>query len=1283
MRHGSVQTSHEAPYVRSRMLKTLVLLYFTMLVVVPMVPAAAAQANKRLRARSEDGRVTNLSGHHPAWANMQNNIGVVPDDVPIRHITVVLNRPQSQEKAYKMLLREQQDPASANYHRWLSPQELGERFGPSQHDIQMVTRWLAAQGLHVDSISSSRTFINISGTAATVANAFSSEFHYYFVNGERYISLATDPVIPAELSTIVKSVHGLSSFPLQPMHKLVAVDGSKMGGIAPDMNLNPVTRALSPADFAAIYDINPVLANGVTGLGQTIAIIGRSRVSNADIEAFQKLFGFAAKDPAVVIPPDGVDPGPPKTDLSSGYPSADQQEATLDVTRAGSVAPGASILLVVSASTSTADGVDIATQYAVDTTPVVAQELSISFGGCEVGSYAQAALSYYDALFQQAAGEGMSVFVSSGDSGAAGCDSAFVPAPSSQFRSINLLCASGYATCVGGTEFADAGNPGQYWSPTEGSNHQSAFGYIPEGAWNESGSMVAGSGGGMSTLVVRPSWQTGHGILGSGRLTPDVAFSSSQHDPYIACLAVVGANCQTSYAQFAGTSAAAPSMAGIAALLNQQEGIAQGNLNPQLYNLAASPSNGVFHDVTVVSSGVSACDLAVPSMCNNTTPSPTSTTGGVAGYLVQDGYDAVTGWGSIDVAKLLANWSDNGQAPALLIGPSPISFGFVTVNARSASQIVTLTNSGTAVLSVSSLTISGANGSDFQLTNGTCLATPFNLPPGQSCLLLLSFSPTSAAVETATFTVADNSRVSSQSVPLSGTGVAQGTPIDVFSPASLTFNNVPYGTTSAPQTVTLTNGGTGVLTVSGFSFAYPFFATSNCYSVQPGASCTFQVTFSAARPGAYTGSITVRDNSAGNPQVLALDGVAANTGTPLASLSATSLDFGALTVGSTSAPQSATLTNTGTGLLVISSLSLAGYFSQTNTCTTSTLAPGGSCVFQLSFKPSVPGPAGGVLTITDNAAGSPHVVNLTGTALNSGTPAITFSPASLSFPVQNVGTTTQQTLTLTNTGTGVLMVSRYDFEGSSAFFTTNNCYAVLSAGSSCQFQVSFTPNAATNFTNILVVSDNAPNSPQTTVVTGSGGSAGSAATTTTLTATPASAPVGTSVTFTATVGTQGSVKPNGSVVFLDGPTPLSGVWVNSSGTASFSANSLTTGTHSITAVYQGDSSNAGSISAPFSVTMQPVNFTLNVLKKDFGGGSVTSAPAGINCGAVCSAVFSTGTVITLTAVPSPGSVFDGWGGACSGVASTCQLNLTSNQGTQSVMAYFGGVNGRHQLAPTH
>jgi len=612
---------------------------------------------------------------NPAWATGANDIGEVADELPLSHLTLMLRRSADRQRAFEQLLDQQQDPTSANYHRWLTPQEIGEQFGASAHDIEALTQWLRSRGLQIDDIANSRMRIEFSGPAASIGAAFASRLHYYIVDGEKRIAPAGIPQIPAALSGVVQSVHGLSTIRAIPTYRLGTVQFMSQPAPAENPAATVCMGAVCnyyifPADFAKIYDINPAYQQGINGSGQTIAIIGRARVYLQDIEVFQSHSNLPVKDPIIIVPPGGIDPG---TALGSGGTAPpDQVEATVDVTRATSVAPGATIDLVVSGDSATVDGVALASQYVVDTAPVVAHVMNLSWSLCEMQA-GSAGVDFYDSLFSQAAAEGISVIVSSGDSGAAGCDNSFAAPPASQTASTNYICASSYATCVGGTEFADSADPGMYWGPPGSApGYESALSYIPEGAWNEpvddkGNPQPVATGGGVSMFIPTPAWQTGPGVPGKqGRYTPDVAFSASGHDGYYGCVAAQGGSCVPNsaglshFVVFSGTSASAPDMAGIAALLNQNMGgAAQGNLNPRLYALAATPGDSVFHDVTVGTSGVAGCDVSIPSMCNNSTPGPTGLSGGLAGYLVGPGYDEATGLGSIDVANLLAQWNPN------------------------------------------------------------------------------------------------------------------------------------------------------------------------------------------------------------------------------------------------------------------------------------------------------------------------------------------------------------------------------------------------------------------------------------------------------------------------------------------------------------------------------------------------------------------------------------------------------------------------------------------------
>ena len=696
-----------------------------------------------------------LKGHHPLWANSRNDVGIVPADLPIERVTIVLNRSPQRQQAFDQFLRDQQNPTSPDYHHWLTPAQIGQRFGVSSHDIAAVTSWLGSQGLRVDSISNSRQRIVFSGPASAVATAFATEMHYFTVAGEKRISVNADPRIPSALAGVINSISGLYTVRLHPQHGPETVHTMRHNiasdeGVysEPDSTLSNGSHVIAPADFATIYNLNGV-TGGINGLGQTIAVVGRSRVCTADITNFATLAAVPPNVPNAIVPPLGVDPGAANCGTSGA--SGEQSEATLDVTRTGSIAQGAMIDLVVSKNTASADGIGIAATFVVDTPPTPAPKvMSISFGLCEQ----QAGLpgvQFWDSLFQQAAAEGISVFISSDDSAAAGCDTAFQPPPATQFLNTNAICSSGFATCVGGTEFADFVNPTQYWNSSNGKGLESALSYIPEGAWNEpmNGTkfQVAGTGGGVSQFIATPTWQVGTGVptARAGRYTPDVAFSASAHDAYFGCLAASGGSCVVvngsfNFVEFSGTSASAPDMAGIAALLNQWQGSAQGLLDPKLYVLAGTPANGVFNDVTVATSGVTSCAVTTPSMCNNSTPGPTGLTGGLSGYLVTPGFDEATGLGSVNIANLLTNWTSAvATSTTLSILPaSPVTAGTsVTFSATVSPSSGTITPTGTVTFFNGRTAL---NTTPATLTNGVATFASSTLAGG-AYSITAAFSP--------------------------------------------------------------------------------------------------------------------------------------------------------------------------------------------------------------------------------------------------------------------------------------------------------------------------------------------------------------------------------------------------------------------------------------------------------------------------------------------------------------------------------------------------------------
>jgi len=560
----------------------------------------------------------------------------------------------------------------------------------------------------------------------------------------------------------------------------------------PQVTSSSGSHFIAPGDFATIFDIKPAYSAGYNGTGQKVAIIGRSSVATSDITAFENNTGLATNLPNVVIPANGADPG------TTG--DGDQAEATLDVERVVGVATGAQVDLVLSTSSGNQDGTVIAAQYEVQT--LLDPVMSISFGGCEAyGGTSEVAL--WDALFSQAASEGISIFVSSGDSGAATCDASFELAPVTQLLSINDICASSYATCVGGTEFADFTNPSQYWSSTNSTGLVSALGYIPEGAWNESASYqsslggypVAGGGGGRSVYVPKPFWQTGTGVPADhARDVPDISFPSALHDGYYGCFAVGGGDCASNYISiFAGTSAAAPSMAGVAAILNQKMGGAQGNLNPLLYRLATSNPEA-FHDATPTTSGIYSCSLSTPSMCNNSTPSSTSTVGGLAGYALTTGYDQATGLGSLDVANFLT--------AAASVSHSGVAATTLAVHGSATAISDTQTATFTAVVNSNASGI--PTGTVQFYANGAALGSPVTVSSGTATTTALPFPSAGTYYITAMYSGDSNYAASmAPGISLVVTGLTSSTAVAVssnpiFVGTKATFSASVTGSSGSP-----------------------------------------------------------------------------------------------------------------------------------------------------------------------------------------------------------------------------------------------------------------------------------------------------------------------------------------------------------------------------------------------------------------------------------------------------------------------------------------------------
>jgi len=550
-------------------------------------------------------------------------MGAADDNLRLERLLFLLVSTPAQKFALDTLVEAQQDPASPDYHRWLSPDEFGSRFGADRQDLARITAWLRAHGFMIDEISAGKRLIEFSGTAGQVFDTFHTEVHRYQIGGAMHIANAQDPQVPEALADRAGGIVSLQDFGLEAQSRT-----RRATNLAPEYSAGE-THYLFPADFAAIYDLNPVYADGIRGSEAPIAIAGRSNIEQSDVASFRSIAGLPVKAPVVII--DGTDPG---------LVADDQFESTLAVEWSGAVAPAATIDLVVAGSTATTDGVDLAAEYIVNHR--IAPIVSVSYSRCEreMGATERA---FYNDLWEQAASEGISVFVASGDAGAAGCSAAASIVGTE--AAVNGLCSSPYATCVGGTEFDEGANPAQFWSTKNSAGYGSALGYVPEAVWNESaadgGSDLWASGGGKSTVYAQPSWQSQvNGAMASDgmRGVPDVALAAAEHD---GSFAVINGAPQT----VSGTSVAAPEFSGLMALvISRQHGAAQGNANPRLYSLAESDQSP-FHPTQ---SG----DNSVP---------------GVTGFAASGAtYNLATGLGSVDGALLVSGW---GTDPLVLQTP--------------------------------------------------------------------------------------------------------------------------------------------------------------------------------------------------------------------------------------------------------------------------------------------------------------------------------------------------------------------------------------------------------------------------------------------------------------------------------------------------------------------------------------------------------------------------------------------------------------------------------------
>lgn len=701
----------------------------------------------------DEAQFVRLSGTVHPLAQARYDRGPVPDAFPAERLLLLLQRSPEKEAALQQYLADAHRPGSNAFHQWLTPQEFGERFGPTDEDIQTAENWLSSHGFSVSKISRGRQYLEFSGTAGRLREEFRTEIHQYDVEGETHYANATEVSIPAALATLVRGISPLHDFRAKPYVRIAGEaaysrstrQATPLWTIAnPFGTPNPNAYPVAPEDFATQYDLGPLYQAGITGTGQTIGIINESNIDLSLVAAYQQLFNLPNNPTQVVI--DGADPG-----TLQGI----DIEAYLDVEVSGAVAPKATVNLYISSGSTMQDPLMLAAIRAVEDNQ--ASVLSVSFGSCEA-SLGSAGNQFWSSLWEQAAAQGQTVLVASGDSGPMCYIVSGV--------SVSGIASTPWNVAVGGTDFyySDYASGGAsattLWNAANDMGLGSLKATLPEQPWNDGYGLdiianglarneFGAGGGGPSSCITRgamascvagyakPAWQSGPGVPGdSSRDLPDVSLFASNGANLSGwpicgfageCAAGTGTASLPNILIVGGTSASTPAMAGIMALVNQKYG-RQGQANFTFYPLAQQKPSA-FHDITV-GSNIVPCLVAFPECVKNAsgkyvTPGNTAT----------PNYDLASGLGSVDASVLVNNWNSIVFKPTtttLHLSATSVSHGTpvtVTTSVNSSTAGSSAPTGDVAILTTSPLPSSQSQ-TFLTLAAGTGTATIDSFPGG-------------------------------------------------------------------------------------------------------------------------------------------------------------------------------------------------------------------------------------------------------------------------------------------------------------------------------------------------------------------------------------------------------------------------------------------------------------------------------------------------------------------------------------------------------------------------
>jgi hypothetical protein len=1101
------------------------------------------------------------------------DLGPAPANQALGRMLLLLAPSPTQQQALAAELASLQNSSSPSYHQWLTPQAFAQSYANNASDVAAVAAWLQSQGFTVAPLPAGLGWIEFSGTAAQVEQAFGAQVHLVSVFGSTRAMLSTGITVPGVLSPVVAglvSLDGVLSTPALTAPQPLTVSAADLAS-----RTSPATAAaFTPQLAAQLLDVTPLSAQGINGAGQTIAIVSRSNITSADVAAFRAAFGLPAS--SVQISVNGPDPG-----LSD-----DQAEATFAASWAGAAAPGAQILLAPAATTAATDGVDLSLAYLVDND--LANVIAIGDSACEA-ALSPTHQAFYSALYQQAAAEGITVIAATGDGGAAACTPAGGAVPVDTGLGVNALASTPWNTAVGvagyGAGGAAAGTSAlAAWSPVNPADPAYA------------------SGGGISTIYARKVWQpvpAGTATAGSAasqRLLPDLALPTaldSAMNPGLAfCLSGSAATSGCTLVRSGGSGVATAFFAGVAALINQKNGV-QGNLAPSLY--ATSRISGVFNDVAQGTAqlacvpGSSGCDA-----------------NGLIGYAAGSGYDLATGLGVPDVQQLVNRFATS----SITIGTLNFALSMTpteTSNTYNPSAPVTFTVTVTDTTGTSAPTGSVAVSNSSTGNNFTPVAT---------------LAPSGSAASSATWTIEPLNLYN-----YAGTGSYNlGLNYEVNGSGSLptgyistiTFSVSPTVLTMTPSTTSPTLGSNVTFTVTlGIVATGP-----PAGSVAPTGAITLTVNGTALTPvaltttgGVSTAVITVPITAASNSIVASYPGdsnYGATTATPYILKASEAATTVSLTASATTAQPgvpitftavvSPTTTPVGTtepnpsgtvlffnGTTQIGSGTLSagpGANSSTATLTVSTLPNGADSITAVYQGDSTYGTSTSTV-LTLNVSKAATTVSLTASATTA-QPGTSVTLTAIVSPVITPGSGVEQ-----NPSGNVEFFNGASPIGSGTLSTgpgVNSATATLT--------LSTLPNGADSITAVYQGDSTYETSTSTAVIVTVAKAVANVVLTANSTTVQPGAAVILTVTVSPTIAPIGTTEPNpsGTVYFYDGTTvigmaQLTPVALNDSSTATLTTQTLPGGSDQITAVYQGDSTYGAATSNVLTVNVQ--GFTLS------------------------------------------------------------------------------------------